>query len=202
MSLLANAVPIWQAGKKINIESMKISLVFVVLLMGCTNDFRTTNPTPVRYTYRIKQDSNGYSNDTSIVRLVLKKMLHDKVRPFHWKGYYGSQRLIIDSLVYSPDKMRMIVLVIVERSKFSHDAYYLFCSRVAPAEPIKIYDYFGFSLGDFKNELDIREALREYCFTRMLKLDGNEAHYNLDDVRFWTSKEFEWVLKNSLATGQ
>jgi len=189
-----------------SIEAMKISLVVFALLMGCTNDFRRTNPTPASYTYRIQQDSNGYSNDTSNVRLVLKKMLHDKVRPFHLKKYDGRPHLIIDSLVYSPDKLRMIALVVVKntdmtkRSTFSHDAYYLFCSRESLAEPIKIYDFFGFGFNDFKNESDIREALREYCFTRMLKLDGNEARYNLDDIRYWSSKEFEWVLKNSLAT--
>jgi len=85
---------------------------------------------------------------------------------------------------------------------FFFDAYYLFCSRQSLEESVKVYDYDRYGLSTFYDYDEIREALREHCFSRLFSVEGTEHHYNIDDKRFWSSKDFEWVLTYSTGISQ
>ena len=61
-------------------------------------------------------------------------------------------------------------------SAYYYDAYYLFCSRESLSKSIKVYDYSSYRLSFFYDHPEISKALREYCFNRLLKLDGTERH--------------------------
>jgi len=194
--------------------------IILLLLASCftmlytCRDSGNANATPKEYKYKIRTTGmTKYSNDTTAVHRIIFKMLVNGIKPFNLKKYDRESRLIIDSLIYSPDQIRMIVLVVVRNSSvklslreknspYFFDAYYLFCSRQSLTEPISVYDYDGYGLSTFYDYKEIKYALRDYCFNSMLKLNGPERHYNIDDVRFWTSNDFEWVLNNSTPTSE
>lgn len=191
---------------------MKTVLILLPLLSLFCCSRGTTTSTPKKYQYKIHEaTTEEYQEDTTSIRSVLIKMLEKQVNPFDLKTYDTETDLYIDSLVYSPDQLRMIVLIIAKNSAtkllrreneslFYYDAFYLFCSRESANDPIKVYDYSGYRLSNFYNYVEISEALQEYCFRRLLRREGTEQHYNIDDVRFWSSKDFEWVLNNATAT--
>ena len=195
--------------------SKLIALLLLVssfsMLYTC-RDPRNANATPQSYKYRIRSTALArYSDDTTAVRPILFKMLVNQTKPFNLKTYDEGTDLFIDSLIYSPDQYRMIVLVVAKNSSmklslrengspYFFDAYYLFCSRQSLKEPIKVYDYDGYGLSTFYDYTEIREALREYCFSRMMRKERDEQYYNIDDKRFWSSKYFERVLSNSTPT--
>jgi hypothetical protein len=199
-------------GKAISL-SMKNVFIFSLLLALCgCKGCRSAGSTPQAYKYKISETARAtYSSDTTAVTSILKKMLNDRTKPFNLKMYDKETDFFIDSLVYSPDQLRMIVFVIARNatskmlhrendSAYFYDAYYLYCARDSMKDPIKIYDRAGYGLVNFYDFTEIREALKEYCFNRLLKVDDTEQHYNIDDIRFWTSKDFEWVVNNSTAT--
>jgi hypothetical protein len=201
-------------GKRIN-SSMKNAFILLLLFTSyCCKDYRNIGSTPSKYKYKVNKTAKAsYSIDTTAIRPILTKMLDKQIKPLDLKPYDKGTDLFIDSLVYSPDQLRMIVFVIVKNSTmkllrrendstYYYDAYYLFCSRESLSMPMKVFNYSGYRLSRFYDHSEIRDALREYCFNRLLKLDGTEQHYNIDDVRFWRSKDFEWVLKNSTATSE
>lgn len=186
-------------------------LLLLLALCGCEG-CGNKSTTPAAHKYKLHQDAKSkYAVDTTAIRTILTKMLNEKVKPFNLKMYDEQTDLFIDSLVYSPDQLRMIVFVISKNSTlkmlhrendsgYYYDAYYLYCSRDSLKEPIKVYDRAGYGLVNFYDYEEIRGALRDYCFNRLLKLDGAIQHYNIDDKRFWSSKDFEWVVNNSIAT--
>jgi len=195
-----------------NLIIKNILIVLVILTLTSCKDSKRLSGTPTKYKYRINGITKAkYTSDTTAIRGVLAKMLDNQVKPLDLKAYDKETHLFIDSLVYSPNQLRMIVFVIVRNSStkllrqendstFYYDAYYLFCSRESLIKPIQVYDYSGYRLSFFYDYTEIREALREYCFSRMMRKERDEQYYNIDDKRFWSSKYFERVLSNSTPT--
>ena len=201
-------------GKAMSLISKNALILLLIFTSSCCKDCKRLGGTPTKYKYRIKGVTHvEYSSDTIAIQRILTKMLDKRIKPLDLKTYDEKTVLFIDSLVYSPDKLRMIVFVITRNSTmkmlhrendapFFYDAYYLFCSRDSLNKPIKVYSRAGFGLINFYDYAEIREALHKYCFNQLLKLDGTTQHYNIDDVRFWKSKDFELVLRNSPATSE
>ena len=196
------------SGSK-NRKMKSIYLTFFFMLLSCCNGSRNASTTPKKYQYEIdKMAEVNYQKDTSSIRAVLRKMINEQIKPFDRETYNKGTDSFIDTLVYSPDLSSMIVFIIVKNStmkllqrendsKFYYDAFYLFCSRDSANDALNVYDYTGYRLNFFYNYSEIRETLRDYCFTRMMRIEGSEQYYNINDIRFWNSKYFERVLRNS-----
>jgi hypothetical protein len=165
--------------------------------------------TPAAYKYKLSVGASiKYGDDVASIRLILQKMLDAGVNPYDKKIYDNDTELFVDTLLYSPDQCRMVVFVVDKNSSnklssresdapFFYNAHYLFCSRRSELDSIRVYDYTNFRLANFYDFLDIRDALRSYCFTQLTGIDGAEKFYNVDDIRFWNSEIFERVLKHS-----
>jgi hypothetical protein len=190
-----------------------VFLLLPFLVLSCCNGSRSVTTTPKEYQYRSQIAKGKYQSDTAIIRSILIKMIDNEIKPFDRKTYDKETDLFIDSMVYSPDQLRMIVFVVAKNSTmkllrrendlmFYYDALYLFCSRESMNAPIKVYDYSGYHLDFFYNYSEISEALREYCFNRLMRNEGAEQYYNVNDIRFWSSKYFERVLNNSTPTSE
>lgn len=192
---------------------IKVILFSLLLIFNFScKDYKQIDETPLKYKYKVDGITfQTYSRDTAMVHATLVKMLHEHTNPFDQQAYDDDTDLFVDSLVYGPDRLRMIVLVIVKNetvkllkrendSTFYYDAYYLFCERKSPQNSIHVYDYSGDRLSRFYDYEKISAALREYCFTRLRNDEGDEPHFNVDDKRFWDSQTFKWVLENSKAT--
>ena len=188
-----------------------IFLLLPFLVLSCYNRDTSVSTTPKEYQYRSQIAKGKYQRDTAIIRSILIKMIDNQIKPLDKKTYDQGTDLFIDSIVYSPDQLRMIVFVISKNSTkkllriendsmFYYDAFYLSCTRESANAPIKVYDYSGYHLIFFYNYSVISKALREYCFNRLMRNEGTEQYYNVNDIRFWSSKYFERMLNNSTVT--
>ncbi|MDB5004940.1 MAG: hypothetical protein JWQ34_3165 [Mucilaginibacter sp.] len=164
--------------------------------------------TPLEYKNISIVSHTLYMKDSLEIYKVLIKMLNKHIHPFKTKNQFDNKTSIyIDSIIYSPDKLRMAVLVITKNSTdklikkennelYFYNANYLFCSRDDTRSPIKVYDYTEFNLVYYYNLNEIKERLHEYCFLDL----ANENKFNLDDIRLWYSSDFELIVKNSEGT--
>lgn len=183
-------------------------LTVMVLLFACKS-----KSTLKQYRNYVKVSSALYQTDTSKIKNALQKMLGEHLQPFRPEEHFDTASIIyLDTVIYSPDKLKMIALVITENStnKLMHktnsaksffNGNYLFCSRVNLTSKISVYDYSSYNIAHYYNYADIRARLYEYCFKELSYevFDGKNG-YNIDDLRFWNSDVFKWVVSNSKAT--
>jgi hypothetical protein len=164
--------------------------------------------TPLKYKNNYKVKKSTYIGDSTEISNILSKMLSKHLHPFRPETQFNSETDIhIDSIIYSPDELRMIVFVVTKNSTdklfkkengelFFYNANYLFCSRIDKNAPINVYDYVGYNLINYYSYKEIKEQLYEHCFIDL----GKDDKYNVDDVRFWKSSDFNWIVEHSEAT--
>ncbi|MBW4888470.1 hypothetical protein KXQ82_02035 [Mucilaginibacter sp. HMF5004] len=180
-----------------------ISICFAV---SCNSQPSTLS---MQYKNVVNVSKKNYSKDSLQIDGVLRMMLNKHLHPFKPDEQFDlNTRILIDSIIYSKDILHMIVFVITKNNTnkllkkensemYFYNGNYLFCSRENKNSPIKVYDYTGFNLVYYYNYKDLKKRLREYCFIDMGKEKGK---YNIDDIRFWKSDDFKWVINNSEAT--
>lgn len=173
--------------------------ILVLSLMACEQGVK---PTPREYRYPSMVSPREYAADSSALLGLVGRMLKQNLQPFMPASAYTSETGIwVDSVLYGPDKRRLMVLVIArvpnpyKPTLENYNGYFLFCDRATVSSPIRVYEYSDFSLGNYDTYSEIKEALWVLCFKR-LATDRSPA-YNLDDVRFWNSNKFNRVLNGS-----
>lgn len=195
-------------GKKIKILTFLLSTV--ILFSTCQNIY---NSTPKEYKNITTVSSTMYQSDTSEIRKILERMLNEHLHPFRPKEHFDSaSKIHLDTLIYSPDKLRMIVFVITENNtnklesktnnaKMFFNGNYLFCLRESLSSRISVYDYSSSNFVHYYQYNDLKTRLYNYCFRELSYQTFNgEKQYNIDDLRFWNSDVFKWVVVNSKAT--
>lgn len=139
-------------------------------------------------------------------------MIAEEINPFDLKQYDMNTVIFVDTLIYSPDQTKLVAFIVDKNSteklvkkenseRYYYNATYLFCQKDKHTGKIGVFDYCHFGLANFYSYKEIKEALYNYCFYRLSEESTQEdIHYNVDDVRFWKSKEFERVIRNSKET--
>jgi hypothetical protein len=182
----------------------------VIMFFSCGND--SYNGTPAKFKSFVKINNAVYVADKNQTYSIIKKMINAKINPFDIEEYDDNTNVFIDTLIYSPDQKMLIAFIITKNSiekllrkenneKYYYNANYLFCLKNNIEGKIGVFDYAGFNLVNFYSYNEIKEALHDYCFYRLFgESTRKNIHYNLDDVRFWKSKDFEMIIKNSKVT--
>jgi hypothetical protein len=172
--------------------------ILILFLVACEQGVK---PTPRKYRYLSMVSPREYAADSSTLLGLVDKMLKLNLRPFTPASYYTSEtRIWVDSVLYGPDKRRLVVLVIdrvpnSHKSTLDYNGYFLFCDRATVSSPIRVYEYSDFILGNYDTYSEIKEALWVLCFKRLAT--SRSPAYNMDDVRFWNSNKFNRVLNGS-----
>ena len=184
----------------------------IILFVSAVSCGQRVKLTPQEYKYKIEITPKNYSDDSTYIYYVLETMLARHMSPFKPGSYYTtSSRIYVDSILYSPDKLRLIIFLIskVVNGKKEHlvqdtlaydyNANYLFCNRDSITGNIKVYDYSAFNLGNFDSYKDVKAALMELCFGRRAtdKWSEKQPRYNMDDIRFWNSAEFDNIISSN-----
>lgn len=182
----------------------------VIISFSCGND--NYKATPLKFKSVVKINKASYIADKNQICLVIKKMVNAKINPFDIKEYDKNTRIFVDTIIYSPDKTRLITFIITKNNtekllkkenneNYYYNANYLFCVKNNTTNVIGVFDYSSFNLVNFYSYKEIKEALYDYCFYRLFGESTQEnIHYNIDDSRFWQSKDFERVIKHSNQT--
>lgn len=167
--------------------------------------------TPSEYKFKVLATPEEYSEDSTYLYFVMETMLSKNMTPFTPSSLFTkSTGLYVDSILYSPDKLRIIVFVIgkvTNKEKTPRNdgtlpneyiGNYLFCTRGSSSSPIKIFNYAPYRL-ETDSYKDTKEALRELCFGRRATQEWSKGTYflNMDDSRFWKSDEFNRIISKN-----
>jgi hypothetical protein len=164
-------------------------------------DSRLKKYTPAKYLNNTKINSGDYSQDSVLLVKELYVKLFNHEDFFSSTEYFDSTRLIIDSIVYSPDYKKMAVFVIIKNPTTrqlvpdeKHQWYYDATSYlgIRNDDSIKL-KWLGPNFTNSTNKEELSELIRDSYFTEFAT-DDPKYPYNLNDIRFWECpvwKKFE-----------
>jgi hypothetical protein len=198
-------------SKHVSILLTILALLVISCLYSCG---QIVKPTSSKLKFDVFVNSKDYQSDSIYLYFVLETMLAKHIRPFTPAEYYDKNSVVhIDSILYGPNKLRLIVLTITKVSKklqnpdvdyksklFDFNANYFYCERSSQDSSIRIYDYNFITLGNYNNYVDAKSALFEFCFLRRATgrpWKDKEPMYNMDDIRFWNSEEFKNITSEN-----
>lgn len=172
-------------------------------------ELRKNTDTPDQYLNKTVAKKENYTKDSLIILAKLKQLLLQHEDFFDSEEYYEETDIIVDTIVYSPDfkKFGVLFLTKIPTSR-----------QLIPTENEKWYyngtTYLGLRQSDtislswlgpsFTNNTDKQEQsnyIRQKCFRTFVSKDTTEkyAHkYNLNDVRFWTSSEWQKLEEDKI----
>ena len=199
-------------GKATIIATIKLSFLLCIItgISSCA-DSSGGNTETLSNSNSSKIDTALFKKDKVRLQLVVTKMIQKNKNPFQDKLQFDSlTECFIDSIIYSPDKLRSIAFVIIRNSNRKltldpgdlnghyYNAYYFYCSRNNVQSQIRLYEYSGYSLVRDPSYAEVRYALYENCFKKMsLNSTKDDEIYNMNDTRFWKSSYFNWVIQSS-----
>jgi len=156
--------------------------------------FRENTDTPAAFLNQILASKENYTRDSTEIISQLKKSLLKHEKFFQSKEYDDTTRLIIDSMVYSPDFKKIAILVITQnavskqmapdrRYDWYYDATCFLGMREGDSIRIK---WMGPVFTNSYNKARLSDILREASF-RTFAIDDSLYRYNLNDTRFWNT---------------
>lgn len=172
-------------------------------------EFRKNTDTPDQFLNKTVVKKEDYSKDSLTILNKFKELLLQHEDFFYSKEYFEGTEIIIDTILYSPDLKKLAVLVLTKNPT---------SRQLMPTEnKMWYYDatsYLGLRQSDtislswlgpsFTNSTDKQEQsnyIRQECFRAFVSKDTTEqyAHkYNLNDVRFWASSEWQKIEEDKI----
>jgi len=161
-------------------------------------EFRKNTDTPKEFLNKTIILKENYTKDSIEVLKEFRDMLNKHTQSFYTKDYFDSTRLIIDSIIYSPDYNKLAVFVITqnptyrqlmpnEKYKWYYDGYCYLGTR--SHDTIDLTSITG-GYSNFYDKEELTSTLREYYFRifASIKDTSNQSRYkfNINDNRFWT----------------
>ena len=172
-------------------------------------EFRKNTDTPDQFLNKTAVKKEDYTKDSLTISTKLKELLLQHEDFFYSKEYFEGTEIIIDTILYSPDLKKLAVLFLTKNPT---------SRQLMPTENEMWYynatSYLGVRQSDtislswlgpnFTNSADRQEQsnyIRHECFRTFVSKDTTEkyAHkYNLNDVRFWTSSEWQKIEEDKI----
>jgi hypothetical protein len=179
-------------------------LISILFFYSCTggNQFKRT---PEKFRNHSVIAKNIYRKDSLFLISDFYKKMKNHYGSFSNAEYYDSTIVIIDSILYDSTFNKIAVFLIAKnpthrnmhldsKEPYYYNASCYLGSRVnADSSAFELKQLGPFSLSNFDNIVDIKEAIRESYFLELSTvLDVDDTpffDYNLDDKRFWTSEK-------------
>lgn len=191
-----------------------IFVLFIVIFHQCDNTekiikkYKTKN----EFKYKYNLSPSVYSADSLMLAGIFREMINRKVSPYSSKMFDEKTKIIIDSIIYDPDRNYTAIFVIMKifngsmrfRGDMNPNAWH-FDGTIHFAEKTKdslenkycwkIFDYHGTDHINGESYAQISEIVRiENLAGRSYAAHKyNYEGYNVDDYRFWTSEAFECI---------
>lgn len=188
---------------------MKYIIVCSVLfLLGCTHG---REHIPPEFVYINKYDQQDYTKDSLSFVLEIKQWIENKKYPFYPDMFSNESQVIIDTVLYSPNKSKVAFFVITKSSNhsllgtnnpdgFHFDARCFFGLRSNSHASWDIYWSSCFSINLFESYEASSTRIREMYFQEFAKLKNHQGEsrfkYNLNDIRFWSGPAWEFTNIN------
>ncbi|MBS1654845.1 MAG: hypothetical protein JSU05_08375 [Bacteroidetes bacterium] len=172
-------------------------------------EFRKNTDTPDRFLNKTVVEKEDYSQDSLTISNKLKELLLQHEDFFYSKEYFEGTEIIIDTILYSPDLKKLAVLVLTKNptSRQLMPAknemwYYNATSYLGVRQSNTIsLSWLGPSFTNSTDKQEQSNNIRQECFRTFVSKDTTEkfAHkYNINDVRFWTSSEWQKIEEDKI----
>jgi hypothetical protein len=183
-----------------------ISCIIIYSYLNGWFEFRRNLDTPEKYLNHSKKYKNDYTKDSASISTQLYSFLKHHEESFYAKNYFEGTKLIIDTILYSPNYDKIALFVIVKspaysqltsdyKNEYLYDGYCYFGFRKSNAFDLHWYEN---SFANFDYKSDISSALKTYYFREfaLVKTSENKSIYNLNDVRFWSCDFWNTIQEN------
>ena len=172
-------------------------------------EFRKNTDTPDQFLNKTVTKKEDYTNDSLKIVLKLKELLLQHEDFFYPRDYFEGTEIFIDTILYSPDHNRLAVLFITKNPTSrqliptKNEMWYYDGTSylgIRQADTISL-SHLGTGFANFNDKQELSDCIRQECFRTFVSKDTTEkyAHkYNLNDVRFWTSSEWQKIEEDKI----
>lgn len=159
--------------------------------------------TPKEYINSVQVNASTYSKDSIAILANLYTKMKNHEASFTNPEYFDSTEIIIDTIMYDTSLNKVAVFVITKNPTYRNPHSdsklpyyynancYLGKRKYADSCLFELKSLGPFSLVNFDNKIEIRQALRDYYFFELATVLNEKREsvfkYNLDDKRFWES---------------
>jgi hypothetical protein len=190
-----------------------IAILFCSLCYGCTDNKSDT--TPVKYRNHTTVTIDVYKKHMLILQDSIIKFIKEKSHAYYPKENDLLTEVIIDTILYSPQKDKVAFFVITKNSddkllgggnktEYHYDAHCFIADLKNNSFFKNIFWIRASSLSNYKNLNNAHHRIREMYFKDFSeRKDGNNNSmykYNLDDIRFWDGPL--WQINTPVAFGE
>lgn len=174
-------------------------------------EFRKNTDTPDQFLNKTVNKKEDYTKDSLTISSELKEHIlrHENKDFFHSKEYFEGTEIIIDTIVYSPDLNKLGILILTKNPTSrqlmptkNEDYYYnATCYLGVRQQDTLSLSWLGPNFSNSTDKKELSKDIRQACFRTFISKDTTEqyAHkYNLDDIRFWTSSEWEKIEEDKI----
>lgn len=187
---------------------MGLIIIYFTFVYGWL-DFRKNTDTPDKFVNQTNISIEDYNKDKSSLTSQFKGLVIKHVDFFSSKEYFEGTEIIIDTILYSPKYDKLVVLIITKNPTSRQlmpdkngSWYYDATSYLGVRQNDSIeLSWLGPNFSNSSDLSKISKILREACFRTFITKDtiSEFAHkYNLNDIRFWTSNEWQKVEKEKI----
>jgi hypothetical protein len=152
--------------------------MLLVPILGCEK-----SGTPEQFRNMSSVDLPLYLKHKLMFMDTIKQHIKMRKRPYSFE-MDSTNRIVIDTILYSPDKNKAAFFVIMGPVMGGYNAhsYISFCDSVT----VKKVRWMSFySLAQYPTEKEASDQIREIHFREFHLRKRSGLDYNLDDVRFW-----------------
>jgi len=169
-------------------------------------EFRRNTDTPKRFLNKIVVNKEDYTKDSLQLAATLKELLLQHKGFFHSKEYFEGTEIIIDTILHSPDLKKLAVLVLTKNPTSrqlmpnKNNAWYYDGTGylgVRQNDTIRL-SWVRSTYSNSSDQQELSNYVREVFFRTYVSKDTTEKYshkYNFNDVRFWTSSEWQLIEK-------
>lgn len=165
-------------------------IVFIIFFCSCNSKNKNLETTNTHISEK------EYHRDSLYLDYTVNQFIEHKYRGYDFYDSANS-KVYIDTILYSPDKLKLFSLLIIEKRKIEQGKPFHGMAVIAYREDTsdiwKVYPVtkYGVSWSDFQGA---RNVLRR-CYFEEIKGDndnqGNEFKHNLGDSNFWSDLYFK-----------
>lgn len=172
-------------------------------------EFRKNTDTPDQFLNKTVVKNEDYTKDSLTISTKFKELLLQHEDFFYSKEYYEGTEIIIDTILYSPDLKKLVVLVLTKNPTSrqlmptQNEMWYYNATSylgVRQSDTISL-SWLGPSFTNSTDKHEQSNYIRQECFRTFVSKDTTEkyAHrYNLNDVRFWISSEWQKIEEDKI----
>lgn len=196
-----------------------IFIIISVVVLGLTfyyfqniygwMEFRRNTDTPDQFLNKTVTKKEDYAKDSLKISAKLKALLLQHEDFFYSNEYFEGTDIIIDTVLYSPDFNKLAVLVLTKNPTSrqlmpnQNEMWYYNATSylgVRQSDTISL-SWLGPSFTNSTDRKELSNYIRQEYFRTFVSKDTTEryAHkYNLNDVRFWKSSEWQKIEEDKI----